>query len=439
MGLKNSNLNYNGLVPKFIGTAYDKMAELHDNLSDLLLIAGSIEDGSFDEVAAIADELQTVIDKIDHFNSTYYGVYPESPLVDPFGNPITEGDIYYDSTMELMYVYVRDSWVPLGAISLTIEHIVIGNAHKVGSDRFRITNLNYPYLPGENNLNVHRNGELLVSKATSEMYGEYREIDERTIEFYLPTDTSPDRTLLGTVEGDRIAVQIGTEAATVTHVGRVHQYQVLTTYENQQVIDLPKTVTYIPKVHNLTVHLKGAKAGSDGFDNVPLREMQIVDVDYVETNATQITFNDPLVLNSEVTFTIGDIVSSDDAHFEIIISPGEAPNAWDYDPGQLWWKSDTGRMYMMYEDEVPKNTSGVPDNKHTRQWVSVSAEDVIITNEYEPPATPLIPVIHGTIFQNVAPDPASQAEGTLWFNTSTGNLHIKYFDGDTHQWVKVSA
>jgi hypothetical protein len=431
MGMNtNSNQNYTGLVQKYVGTAYDKMAEIHDNLRELLLIAGSIEDGSFDEVAQIADELQTVIDKIDHFNNTYYGALPQAPATDPSGNPITEGDLYYDTTMELMYVFVRDTWVPLGAISLTVEHIVVGDNHIQGS-KIRIDNLEYPYIPGENNLVVHRNGELLVSTQTSPMYGEYKEIDERTIELFLPTTSDPDRLLLGTEVGDRLAIQVGTEAATVTHIGAVKQYQYITKVANEQVITIPEDATYVMGTYNLAVHLRGSKSGPDGVDNIPLRELQIVNVDYTETNPTTITFKDPLTVGSEITFTIGDIVSSDDAHFEIIISTG-TPDVNVYDEGQLWWKSDTGRMYMLYFDDVP-------EGGQTKQWVSVSSEDVIIGQDYEPPAEELTPVIHGTIFQNVAPDPTTQAEGTLWFNTSTGNLHIKYFDGDTHQWVKVSA
>ena len=74
-----------------------------------------------------------------------------------------------------------------------------------------------------------------------------------------------------------------------------------------------------------------------------------------------------------------------------------------------------------------------------RQWVSITPEDTVIGPDYIVPAIPPTPVIHGTIFQDTAPDPSKHAEGTLWFNIKTGNLHIKYQDLDSQQWVKVST
>ena len=427
----NSNISYTGLVEKYVGTAYDKMAEIHARLEKLLIISASIEDGSFQEVADIADEIQTLIDRVNDFKTTYYGALDYVPTLDPLGDPITDGDLYFDINKELMYVFYRDTWTPLGAIASTAEHIVIGDNHVDGSI-ITIENLDYPYLPGMNNMAVHRNGELLVSIATDPIYGEYREVDERTIEMYKPTTTDPDRLLLGTEVGDRIVVHIGTEAATVTHVGRVGQYSYTTVVENEAVIDFNKFapgVNYVVGSLNLSVHLKEATGNNT-------REYQIVDLDYYETGPTTIQFADPLAQGSEVILTIGHITSSDDAHFEPIMAIG-TPDPYVYDPGQLWFKEDTGRLFILYEDDVPVAVGDDPGQ--TRQWVSTTPEDIVINEGYEPPAEKLPAVIHGTIFQDIAPDPNVHSEGTLWFNISTGNLHIKYHDGDSHQWVKVST
>ena len=54
MGIVNSNQSYSGLVQKYIGTAYDKMALLADNLDALILIADDIRDGSFQTIIDMA-------------------------------------------------------------------------------------------------------------------------------------------------------------------------------------------------------------------------------------------------------------------------------------------------------------------------------------------------------------------------------------------------
>jgi len=255
MPLVNSTISYTGLVEKYVGTAYDKMAELHSRLEELLLISQSIADGSFDEVAGIADEIQGLIDKIDEFNSTYYGSYDTAPLADPNGNPITEGDLYFDTYKSLLMVYVGEFWIPLGAVEHTVERWVVSGAHTDNPAGEPIINLKKPYLPGTNNLSIHRHrrdiptgltvGELLLSKSIDSDNGDYTEIDEYTVQF-------TNETLLA----DELIFSVGTEAATVTHVGEVGRYWQKTPTDNLQIVKLPPGKTYIPGSNNLTVHAK---------------------------------------------------------------------------------------------------------------------------------------------------------------------------------------
>jgi len=141
-------------------------------------------------------------------------------------------------------------------------------------------------------------------------------------------------------------------------------------------------------------------------------------------------FHKPLEQWTEIQFTVGHVVASKDAHFEVIMANGQ-PNVEQHEEGKFWFKTDTGRLYILYFDSVTNNQ---------KQWVAVSNEDHIIPEAgYEAPAVPLPPSVHSTVFQTKRPDPAKFVEGTLWFNSQTGNLHINYFDDDSHQWIKVST
>ena len=88
MGIVNSNQSYSGLVQKYIGTAYDKMALLADNLDALILIADDIRDGSFQTIIDMAGKIDDAIRLVNEFNATYYGNWPRDgyylPSLDVF-------------------------------------------------------------------------------------------------------------------------------------------------------------------------------------------------------------------------------------------------------------------------------------------------------------------------------------------------------------------
>ena len=427
----NSNISNTGQVEKYIGSAYDKMAELHANLADLLVIAESIKDGSFDEVASIADEIQGLIDKIDLFNSTYYGALDYIPVVDPLGNQITDGDIYFDINKKLMYVFVDGFWIPLGAANNTVTRVQLADSHFNGDSILVPVGIArdgnpYMYLPGQNNMTVHLNGLLLVGTHTSPLAGSYTETSETEI-----TINNLRLSQLAEI-GDEVVFHIGTEAATVTHIGAIGRYVYTTIQEGETVITLPTGVSYIRGANNINVHVKLNKG--DAYD----RGLQLETVDYNEVSPIAIQFTRSLPALTEVTITIGHIVANDDAHFEIIMTIGK-PNEMDYDEGQLWFRTDTGRMYILYFDDVPDPAPESGQPWTNRQWISITPEDSVIGPDYVATAIPPSPVIHGTIFQDTAPNPYNHAEGTLWFNIKTGNLHIKYQDLDSQQWVKVST
>jgi len=76
--------------------------------------------------------------------------------------------------------------------------------------------------------------------------------------------------------------------------------------------------------------------------------------------------------------------------------------------GNLWYESDTGSMYIYYDDGV------------SQQWVEVGGSSVVaMTVSDAPPSTP--------------------TNGDLWFEADTGKTYVYYDDGSSSQWVEIGA
>jgi hypothetical protein len=81
-------------------------------------------------------------------------------------------------------------------------------------------------------------------------------------------------------------------------------------------------------------------------------------------------------------------------------------------PNQLWWESDTGVLWIWYDDG------------NTTQWVQANPGGASIDPAHihvgdTPPAVPL--------------------KDHLWWESDTGTLYIYYNDGNSTQWVQTSG
>jgi hypothetical protein len=79
--------------------------------------------------------------------------------------------------------------------------------------------------------------------------------------------------------------------------------------------------------------------------------------------------------------------------------------------GALWWESDTGIMWMWYNDG------------DTAQWVQVNGlgagGGASVTTDPEPPSNP--------------------KDGDLWWESDAGMMWVYFDDGDSQQWVQVGG
>ena len=444
---QNSNLNYTGLVQKYIGSAYDKVAAVGEAIDDVKTVAEVINDGTFQYIIDNIDAISKVVQDIYDFNNIYYGVLDEEPTESPSGEPIDEGDLYYNRIEQQLYIYIGNTvvdecgniyvedgrWLPVGAIESTTEHIVITSDQALNG----IIELQHPYVPGQNNLDVYVNNIVQMSKTTANPEGNYSETAGNLITFDLDNISDGHGGFNTLAEGDDVYIVIGLNVATVDHNIDVNMGRYITQVANEQIIQLPASedepngMTYIPGSHNLEVYVK---------DNQHAREIQVVDIDYLEIDFNKIQFITPLPQYSEIIFKKGVVLSNCPLEPTVLMQENK-PTEIFYPEGKFWYNTSTGRLSILYLDNDLK------------QWVDISEEHTVIHADYVAPPAPPPVLTNATLFQPLQPEVDLFAEGTLWFNTSTGELNILYADpgdregdgddggqfGPSPQWVKVST
>ena len=78
--------------------------------------------------------------------------------------------------------------------------------------------------------------------------------------------------------------------------------------------------------------------------------------------------------------------------------------------GDLWWESDTGELFIYYDD-----SDGTP----SAQWVETNGGSHIVVISDSAPSSP--------------------NSGDLWWDSDSGELKIYYNDGDSAQWVDATS
>lgn len=396
----NSNISYTGLVEKYIGSAYDNVKLVAANMEGLLEILKFIDSPEYPYLVDLGKNIEQFLQDIKDYQSSYYGPYPEHPTEDPFGDPITMGDMYFNETEQYLYAYNGVNWYRLGVITQIKERHIVIPTDVVLPWTF-ITTEN-PYVVGTNNLAVYIDGKHQIP-STPEQPGDYTELGPNSVQ--LGASIAP----VGAV----VDVTIGTEVANVKHFNDIDVYRIFTYTGNQTKITLPDGVSYTPGTNQLEAYVD--------------RRLQLIDVDYTESSPTTVTFKLPMALGVEVVLRIGHITSTlpDTAR---VLMQSTYPDPNDYEAGRFWFNTNTLRLYILYID-IDSN-----------QWVSVSGEEQIVYPDTPPPVQPpeMVPIVQ-TIFQETQPNPDVYPQGTQWFKTDSGELFILYSDVDSNQWLKVSA
>ena len=400
MGLTNSNISYTGLVEKYIGTAYDKMVLISDNMSEMLTIAEAIEAGYFDELLKHIDDILLVIEELEAFNALYYGAHPSHPVV---AGPILEGAMYFNTTENLFYAYANGQWNPAGGKVIDVHNIPI----TANPDNSSVVTIPFPYTPGSDNLMVFvkKTGEThpvyQYSSRVDVVNFTYHETSTTTITF--PTSLDVD---------DIVTAIIGLPVSTVTHAIGVEIGTLVNAVTDTNLVNLPAPLSYTMGNNSLEVYAD--------------RVLQIIDIDYTETSPTSITFTETQASGVEHHYKVGAILTNAPASMNVVLQDTKPLEA-DHAEGTFWVHTGKGRVYVLVQDIDSK------------QWLAVSEENTVLYGggiPHIPTDKPYMIYQNGT---NNYPDPTAYSQGTFWLDTETMKFHLLYADADSPQWVEISS
>ena len=156
-----------------------------------------------------------------------------------------------------------------------------------------------------------------------------------------------------------------------------------------------------------------ADSAADG--NTTYTQSSVADSSNVKLRLTgSDSTNDDILITAGNNINISNVtadgftLSSTDAGATVTTSDS-APNS--PSDGDLWWKSDEGRLKVYYQDT------------DSSQWVDASP--------------PLTPQTCATVTTSDS-SPSSPSDGDLWWKSDEGRLKVYYQDTDSTQWVDAS-
>lgn len=96
---------------------------VEDALDKLTMIVQKLKDDYARAVKLPVDsvesdpDIQTFLDSFQDFRGLYYGGLPGDPALDPNGNAIDAGDMYYDTTLKQLKIYDGGTWAVIALYS----------------------------------------------------------------------------------------------------------------------------------------------------------------------------------------------------------------------------------------------------------------------------------------------------------------------------------
>lgn len=244
MVLISSNRIDSRMVQKYIGSAYDTVKYVADNMDALLNIS-------------------TGIDDISILCSKWFGGLLVFPDTRPNGDPLTDGDMFLYLINGVTYVFNNDQWQIVGGIRANTEVITVRADHLIGSNT--VITLQTPFAMGENAITVYVGATYQYSTAMAKD-GAYEETAVNIITFKNVTLNIGEKVVVVSSQG------ISTISPSIAGITELYK----TSGSNEKVITLPNNMTYVIGNGNLEVFKKGI--------------LQIIGEDYYESTNTTITF-----------------------------------------------------------------------------------------------------------------------------------------------------
>jgi hypothetical protein len=270
MRVLNEQRNITALVEKYVGTAFDQMANLNANIPALL----------------------ELLNELTHFNDSWLGVQSTPPETRLNGDPLENGDRYFDENTLKTFVWANGIWVDgSGQEFVTdVENVTVETGDiNVGFGTTTIT-LTTPYTTNANAIHVFLNGTHQASGI------HYSETNETTITFNEELD-----------ENELVTVISGLPVPTLNPNIKINTMLYIGETTDQTLIPLPGGMTYAPDQGNIKVHVNGSLLFSG--------------LDYTETSPTSITVSTPIQPGDRVVFEQGEIIQNHDLDKQVQVIP----------------------------------------------------------------------------------------------------------------------
>ena len=279
-----------GLVQKYIGSAFDHVHAVSNNLDGIKKVVDLIDDKTLEFIVAKYPELKDVLARLINFNNIYYGPLDHVPTTRPDGSPIGAGDLYYNTQLSQLFVNEAGTWDPVGAVENYVEAIPVTIDHfkdSAGNVTADATiKIDSGYNMGLNNMLVFVNATYQSMISNTNPNGAYFEKDAYHIVFPGP----------GLQVGDKVTVVVGKVVTTMGHTVGVDTQIYQTILPDERVITLPHGMAYNPGLGDLEIFVNGLH--------------QLNGIDYTETDKNTITLVRAVPVGSFICFKKGDIVSS---------------------------------------------------------------------------------------------------------------------------------
>ena len=281
MGIKTGNCSDAQLLDRYINSSYDKVANVSDNMPSVVTVSNNIDD-----VNTTADAANSgLLDNLQEFNNIYYGGFVSEAALEllysgnrPDGNPRQNGDLYYNTTADAMFVWSVSTWTTLTSYSTTRE------IQTITSPTNTIYFSDIAYTVGAENLTVYLNGVLQVhSPADAPNTRDYEEINGSTIQFNELLEVGDELTAFtGNILGN---VEINVNTIIDSYTGADVVANVLT-------LD----TSYATGQNNIYVYVNGI--------------FQASGINYTESSTTTITFDTALDTSDTITVITGIIANN---------------------------------------------------------------------------------------------------------------------------------
>lgn len=110
MAIVPSKTNDLDATQKYVGTHYDNIVKVLPYLAEIKIVSDDVAP-YVAEILTVGEDALEVRELVDEFQGQYFGELAADPTEDPLGNPVTAGDLYFNTNLLKLRYYDGTNWV----------------------------------------------------------------------------------------------------------------------------------------------------------------------------------------------------------------------------------------------------------------------------------------------------------------------------------------